>query len=201
MVDGSSDRPGVLPAKVVAALERLARGHRGRRLAITATLGLTPLQADLLLTLADGEPPTPAVGLLARELAVTQPTVTDSLRALERKALVQRRRHPADARRVTVTLTPAGEDLVREIAAGDQELIQAVAELPRSSQEALLEHTLTVISALVSTGFISVARTCLTCRFHESGAGDGHYCRLLNMPLGPGELRINCPEHDAAESA
>lgn len=200
MVDGSSDRPDDLPGKVVAALDRVARSQRSRRQFVAARHGITPLQADLLLTLALGEPPAPAVGLLARELGVSQPTVTDSLRALERKHLVARHRHAADARRVSVLLTPTGTQLVAELAEGDRELIDTVADLPRSEQEALFERTLGLIARHAERGFISVARTCLTCRFHERDAA-GHRCSLLNMSIGTADLRVNCPEHEALATA
>lgn len=185
---------------MVAALDRIARNQRSRRQSVAARHGITPLQADLLLTLSLGEPPVPAVGLLARELGVSQPTVTDSIVALERKQLVARHRHAADARRVAVALTPAGRQLVAELADGERELIDAVAGLPRSDQEALLERTLGLIARLAEQGFISVARTCLTCRFYER-EGVVHRCALLDMAIGSADLRVNCPEHEVRASA
>jgi DNA-binding MarR family transcriptional regulator len=146
------------------------------------------------MTLSAGDPPAPVVGLLARELGVSQPTVTDSLRALEEKQLITRHRHITDARRVSATLTPAGALLVAEIAAGDRELIDAVSGLDRARQEALLGSTLALISRLVESGFISVARTCLTCHYHQLD-GATHRCALLDIALGPADLRVNCPEH------
>ncbi|MCC7365593.1 MAG: MarR family transcriptional regulator [Dehalococcoidia bacterium] len=201
MVAESADRPGDLPAKVVAALDRLARGQRSRRQAIAAAHGITPLQAELLSTLALGEPPAPAIGLLARELGISQPTVTDSLRALERKGFIAREKQHADARLVSVVLTPDGEQLCGQLAAGDRELIAAAASLHPPAQEALLEHTLALIARLVGLGYINVARTCLTCRFYEQADGGIHRCRLLDTALGPAELRVNCPEHEPALSA
>ena len=70
------DRPTgpALPAKVVDALARLARGQRAHRQAVATQHNLTPLQLELLVTLGQAPPPEPLVGALARELAVTQPT-------------------------------------------------------------------------------------------------------------------------------
>ncbi|MGE0227580.1 MAG: MarR family winged helix-turn-helix transcriptional regulator [Dehalococcoidia bacterium] len=200
MVDGSPDRPDDLAGKVVAALDRVARSQRSRRQSVAVRHGITPLQADLLLTLSLGEPPAPAVGLLARELGVSQPTVTDSLHALERKQLVVRHRHPADARRASFVLTPIGSQLVAELAAAEHELVETVAELARPEQEAMLEYTLDLIARLAERGFITVARTCFTCRYHEHD-GAGHRCALLDMTIGPADLRVNCPEHELAVSA
>lgn len=109
------DRPAALAARVGAALERLGRARRIHRQGVATAHGLTPLQLDLLATLADGPPPLPYVGELAAELGVAQPTVTDSLNALVRKGLVRRRRDDADARRSLLTLTRGGDRVVAEI--------------------------------------------------------------------------------------
>lgn len=189
------DRPPELAAKVAAAIDRLARSQRARRQAIAAERGLTPLQVDLLVTLAAGEPPRPLVGHLAAELGVTQPTVTDSLRALERKALVARGSDPGDARRTAVALTAAGREVAREVEAAGDDLVAAIAELEKGTQGAMLDGLLRIIAGLVERGAITVARTCLTCRFHEVRSGTDH-CTLLGMAVAQEDLRVNCPEHE-----
>lgn len=191
------DRPDGLAAKIAAAIDRLGRSQRTHRQAIAVERGLTPLQVDLLLTLADGEPPLPLVGLLARELGVSQPTVTDSLRALERKGLIERRTDAPDARRTAVTLTDQAERLVGELRAVDDSLVRAIESLGEERQGAMVEGLLTIIAGLVEQGAITVARTCLTCRFHRLEPG-AHYCTLLDMPLVSSTLRVNCPEHERA---
>lgn len=187
--------PGDLPSKVVAALDRLARGQRSFRQSMASRYGITPLQVELLSVLAEGPPPVPQIGLLAAELGVTQPTVTDSVRALELKFLVERRTDSADRRRTTVVLTPTGRRLAAELATADTELADAVRSLDRPSQEAALETVLTLIRHLVDTGTISVARTCFTCRFHQRSDTGESRCTLLELDLPPAELRVNCAEH------
>lgn len=191
------DRPPELAAKVAAAIERLGRSQRTRRQGIAAGRGLTPLQVDLLRTLAAGEPPQPVVGLLAIELGVTQPTVTESLRALERKGFVTRGSDPGDARRTAVVLTDTGRELAGELDATTDELVHAIAALGADRQAEMLEGLLTIIAELVERGAITVARTCLTCRFHELTAS-AHRCTLLDMDLQRADLRVNCPEHALA---
>ena len=193
----SADRPSGLAAKIAAALDRLGRARRLHRQAIGTRHGLTPLQLDLLTTLADGPPPDPSVGLLAREVAVSQPTATDALRALADKGLVARRRHPGDARRATIELTAAGRRLTRDLAGADDALVTAIAALPPAAQEATLETLLGLIARLVDQGAIEVARTCFTCRYHRYD-GTRHHCALLATDLPTAELRINCPDHHAA---
>lgn len=189
------DRPVDRAEKIAAAIDRLARAQRHARQRAATTEGVTLLQLELLLVLGDGPPPDPVVGRLALELGVTQPTVTDSLRALERKELVERWVDPDDARRTLVMLTARGRRVATRLRTADAELVAAIEALPPEHEDDMLEGLLTVIARLVETGGIDVARTCFTCRFHERRPDGTHRCTLLEADLAPGELRVNCPEH------
>lgn len=195
--------PGV-SGKVVAALDRLARGMRAHRQAVASAAGITVLQAELLRTLADGQPPAAFAGPLATELGVSQPTVSDSLAALERKGYVRRVPTPQDRRRSTFVLTDSGTGLAAELAHLDEVLLDGVTRLEVSDQSRLFAALLDLITSLLEGGVLAVARTCPTCRFFEQGAA-GPRCALLQVELAPGDLRVNCPDHqlratDAADS-
>lgn len=189
--------PGAdVAVKLVAALDRLARALRQHRQGAASRLGVTPLQAEVLRTLHEGPPPEAVVGLLARELGVTQPTVTDSVSALVRKDLVVRSTLPGDRRRTRLELTEAGHELVAKLTAAESELIAAVAGMSTTSQETAYVSLLELIARFVATGHIEVARTCLTCRYLGGSPEAGRHCLLLDMPLPDPALRVNCPEHE-----
>ncbi|HZA78857.1 MAG TPA: MarR family winged helix-turn-helix transcriptional regulator [Acidimicrobiales bacterium] len=200
MTQRPDDPADSLAAKVVAALDRLARGQRSFRQAVASRHGLTPLQAEILSTLAQGPPPEPLVGRLATELGVAQPTVTDSLQSLEAKRLLRRAVDPADRRRTVVALTRRGAALAHELAASDRTLTGAVCAMRTPTQETTLEVLLGLIAQLVAAGVIDVARTCTTCRFHRFHAGR-HRCALLDIDLPPADLRVNCPDHQPRTAA
>lgn len=184
--------------KLVAALDRLARAQRQQRQAAASRLGITPLQGELLKTLGEGPPPTALVGLLARELAVSQPTVTDSLTTLERKGLITRSRSAQDQRRTRLELTDAGREMVEALAEAEADVVKAVSSLATEQQEAAYAHLLTLIERFVRADLIDVARTCLTCKYMAASANGDRHCRLLNVPLPDAALRVNCPEHEQA---
>jgi hypothetical protein len=56
--------------------------------------------------------------------------------------------------------------------------------------------------SLQRSGLITVARMCVTCRFFRRdvrpGEASPHHCGLLDVPLGGPNLRVDCPEHEAA---
>ena len=186
-----------LDQKLLDALDRLARGQRVFRQEIATRHGLTPLQAQILSTVTAGPPPAARTTALARELDVTQPTVTDAILSLERKHLVRRHADPADGRRSVVRPTSKGRALARRLAHAERPLLDALAGLPPDSRSAGLETLLGLIASMHRAGIITVARTCMTCQFHEGDTGS-HYCALLDIPLETEDLRVNCPEHKPA---
>ncbi|GAA3738631.1 hypothetical protein GCM10022239_12760 [Leifsonia bigeumensis] len=186
--------PGDVPEKIVAALDRIARGLRSHRQSVASRVGLTPLQLELLQTI--DESPRPVIGLLAKELEVSQPTVSDSLLALERKGHVVRRRSDTDRRRTTMELTDSGRELVGEVRRAGEILRSSVAALAGPDQEAVLDILLSLIGNLLDAGIIQVARTCRTCRFYDHRDGLDARCALLQIPLPPAALRVDCPEHE-----
>jgi DNA-binding MarR family transcriptional regulator len=194
-VSGRAD--AMVEHKLLAALDRLARAQRLFRQDVATRHGLSPLQGQILQTLAGGSPPEPLVTALARELGVTQPTVTEALGALERKRLVTRRVDPADGRRWRLALTKRGRALAEQLATADQPMLDALGAIAEPDRARALETLLDLIARLHGVGVITVARTCTTCRFHEVDRG-GHYCRLLDLDLAPADLRVDCAEHQSA---
>jgi DNA-binding MarR family transcriptional regulator len=194
VVTDSADRPDDLPGKVVAALDRIARGVRAHRQVIATRAGVTPLQADLVRTLAEGTPPEAQPSSLAVEVGVSQPTASDALSALVRKGLLRRTTTPGDRRSSTYTLTVHGAELADELRRADAVLHEAVTVLSAADQEHALGTLLELISSLLSSGVLRVARTCPTCRFFEPGPTAR--CGLLQAPLALSDYRVNCPEHD-----
>lgn len=81
---------------------------------------------------------------------------------------------------------------------GDRAMRDAVACLDDTEQETALAALLSIIASSVDAGVIHVARTCLTCHFHQHTGDGGHHCSLLGTDLAPAELRLNCPEHAPA---
>jgi hypothetical protein len=75
----------------------------------------------------------------------------------------------------------------------------SIASIAAAAQADLLLNLLSIIRHLHQQGIISVQRMCFTCRHYRPGqAGQPHFCQLLNAPLTTAELRVDCPEHEAA---
>lgn len=194
MVAAHGSRSDEVADRCVAALDRIGRAIRTHRQNVATEAGLSPLQAELLRTLDEGPPPRPLTSHLARELGVRQPTVSDSLEALERKGLLVREPDSRDGRRSRVVLTATGGDLAGRLGGADEAIRAAVARLSEQAQADTLARLLGIIEALVAEGVVQVSRTCFTCVFFDT-SGEVPACRLIGAELRPGDLRVNCPEH------
>lgn len=182
--------------KLLAAVERLARALRAARQQVATGHGLSLLGVTVLETLDGGR--AMRVGDLAAELDVSQPTASDALAVLERRRLVARRRDPDDLRATLVSLTTAGADTLDVIVA---ELAPTMAAGTETSVDRgiALRVVLGEIARLQHAGVITVNRSCLTCHHYEApDDGEPARCLLLDVALGDGDLRVDCPEHQPA---
>lgn len=90
---------------VLTALRRVIRATDLHSKHLEKTAGLTAPQLLLLRLLRDGELTS---GSLARQMSLSQATVTTIIDRLERRELVRRRRSESDRRRVYAALTATG---------------------------------------------------------------------------------------------
>lgn len=185
--------------RITAALERLSHVFRVRLWQENRRHGLSPIQVQILVFLLFQNRSRATVGGLARELNVTAPTISDAVRMLVKKGLVQARREETDRRMLTLMLTARGRTTAREASSYADDIHEQVVRLAPDRKAALLPSLLQLLAALHGAGLVSRARMCLLCRFYDgTPEGDRAYCRLMQKPLGPLDLRVDCPEHKPA---
>ncbi|MCB2055160.1 MAG: winged helix-turn-helix transcriptional regulator [Geminicoccaceae bacterium] len=160
--------------------------------------GLKPAQWEALRYLAAANRFSRSPGALTAWLGVTKGTVSQTLQALERKGLIEKRPAPGDRRGVRLDLTEAGDRLLADDPMGD--LDAAVAGLPREAREALgasLEAVLKAMLARRGGRPFGACRSCMHFRpNHDRGAP--HLCNLLNEPLSVEDGERICVEQEAA---
>ncbi|MEZ5488793.1 MAG: MarR family winged helix-turn-helix transcriptional regulator [Gammaproteobacteria bacterium] len=122
--------------QIVASLRRITRSMDLHSRSLVQSHGLTGPQATLLNALRQGSM---SAGDLANRINLSQGTVTDILIRLEGRGLVSRARDSADKRRVNVTLTDLGEEVLKSSLPDMQALLtERLGELPEWEQSQLL---------------------------------------------------------------
>jgi DNA-binding MarR family transcriptional regulator len=160
--------------------------------------GLTPTQAQLLALLAASDGPR-RLASLAAELGVTAATASDSLSALERKRLVEKRRAAGDGRALAARPTSAGRRLARQLALWPDFLVGAVEELDADERATFQRALVKMIRSLQVQRKIPLARMCVGCSFFRPYAHanerEPHHCAYVDAPFGDAALRIDCADH------
>lgn len=191
-----------LPLRLQDGLERLAGLNRVEQWRTASAHGLNPTQLMLLNLLGRPGFEDLRVQDIARELGLSQPTVTDSLTALERKGLVARASDAQDRRAVRNRLTEQGREALASLRGGLTLTGKALSGLSPQEQGDLLQLLIKMIRTLLDDGQMPMQRMCVTCRHfrpHVSpGTDNPHFCDFVRAPFGSQDLRIDCGEHDAA---
>lgn len=194
---------GTLEERLQGALAKLALAARHDYRKKASGAELSAVQAQILSLLSrDGAM---EIGDLAKQLALTPATVSDSVAALERRRLVRREPSPEDRRQVRVIPAPAGKRLGRSLASWPEIFQQGLSGLSRSEKEVFFRVLVRMILSLLAEGTIQQAKMCVTCAYfrpdvHKS-AEKPHHCALVNVPLGPVALRLDCPDHEEGRTA
>ncbi|MGH6839772.1 MAG: MarR family winged helix-turn-helix transcriptional regulator [Methylocella sp.] len=191
-----------LRERLLDGLERLASVMRADVRRSAAPRGLNPAQ-DAILRLLLARPAGVRMSALAGHLGVRQPTVTDSVIALERKGLVCRQADPMDARAVVVTGMPNARP--RKVPDCPSHTAAALADLSEAEQASLLKTLIKLIRSLQLRQAIPPQRLCVTCKYFRPNVHPRpeapHHCAYVDAPFGDRALRLDCAEHEPAIAA
>jgi DNA-binding MarR family transcriptional regulator len=196
--------PDPVTIRLREGFERIALVMRAESWTSAGEAGINPIQAQVLALLT-ARPAGLRPKQIAAHLAVSAPSIADTLSALERKGLLERSPDPTDARAVIARATRDGRELGRRIAGAASTVTAALAQLSPAEQAELLLTQMKLIRTLQLAGAIPMQRMCVSCRHFRPnahpGAGSPHHCAFVDAPIGIRDLRLDCGEHEAAEPA
>ncbi|WP_280371144.1 MarR family winged helix-turn-helix transcriptional regulator [Pseudomonas sp. BN411] len=131
-------------------------------------------------------------------LGLTKGTVSQSLKALEAKGLIEKRQDQQDKRSVHLELTPAARELLAAVTPPEF-LANAVAEMGQDAVdlERLLAGLLRTVQRQADVPGFGL---CKTCRFHQQRDGEP-FCGLTQEPLARPSIELICREHQPREEA
>ncbi len=132
---------------ILRALRRISRAIDLHSRHLASTFGLTGPQLVCLRALGQREHATPSE--LAKEVSLSQATVTGIVDRLVARQLVTRERKHKDRRLVTVTITKAGRDLIEQAPSPLQEsFLERLRALPDEEQDRLSSTLSTIVSMM-----------------------------------------------------
>ncbi|WP_421893317.1 MarR family winged helix-turn-helix transcriptional regulator [Marinoscillum sp.] len=185
-------------SKIVVGLERIGEVFRALLWDYAKSVGISPIQIQILVFVAHHKPEYCTVSYLAMEFNVTKPTISDAVKVLEQKQMVKRIDSLKDKRSYQVSLTTQGKNLVDEVYGYGGPFLRELNNFDSSQLEGLYHSITHIIYGLNKHGIIQVQRTCYACAFHQS-SDHQHFCTLLDKELTTSNIRLDCPEYAAKE--
>lgn len=184
-----------IESKITVALERISETFRVLLWQQAQELKLSPIQIQILIFCCFHPVAKCKVGYLAQEFNLDKSTISDSVKVLEQKKLIEKITTPEDGRSYTIGLTNAGLQIARQTASFASSLEKPIEELSDTQKELLLLSLLELIHKLQRAGIISLQRMCFSCQYFQKN-NRGYYCKFLNTDLSTHDLRVDCPEYE-----
>lgn len=183
------DKDGVASADLLYRLERLARllraeGHAG---------GLNPAQWEALRYLARANRFSNSPIALTAYLDATKGTVSQTVKALERKGLIAKAPRPGEKRSIILALTEKG----RMALSSDplNQLSGALEAVGGKSRRRMAKTADEILAAESTRRKLQSFGTCKSCRFFREKADEGPHCMAFEQPLTPGDVNLICVAH------
>jgi DNA-binding MarR family transcriptional regulator len=187
-----------LESKIVVALERISEAFRVLLWNESKETSLSPIQIQVLIFLLFHAQEKCKVSYLANEFNMTKATISDSVKVLLQKNLVQKIDDESDTRSYIIALTQEGKEVAEKSANFAFAIEKPLHTLTTEQKEIMLAALLKLIGELNKAGIITIQRMCFTCAnyHHENGK---HFCTLLQAELATHALRVDCLEHQKME--
>ena len=190
------NQQGELSSKIIAGLERISQAFKVMLWEKAKHLGISPIQIQILIFVAHHRAEFNNVSFLAQEFNVTKPTISDAVKVLHKKGLIDKDHSLSDNRSYTIFLTEKGKEMVAETDNFADPMVKMLDSTTQADQESLFKAISELIYRLNQQDILTVQRMCFACKFYESGKNH-HYCRLLETKLKDSNIRLDCNEFEA----
>ncbi len=186
--------PDGIDQKILIALERISQAIRILAWKTGKSLHLNPIQIQILIFLLQHSEENNKVSTLAKEFNITKASISDTVRALEDKNLIDKVSTTGDLRNFRIRLTAAGKNIAKKAMLYVTDVSSSIQKLPPEEKDKLFSILGKIILDLHAGGVIPVQRMCQTCSYHAI-RNVQHHCQLLNCNLTTDRLQLDCADH------
>lgn len=198
MIDKSAFNPDQqqndVSSKIVAGLERISEVFKVLLWEKAKIVGLSPIQIQLLIFIAFHKQALCNVSHLAKEFNVTKPTVSDAIKVLNKKGMIEKDFSFSDNRSYAIQLSPLGKKIVSETNDFADTLKTQIDTFGQADLDSVFKTLSELIYKLNRSGILTVQRTCYGCKFYQKN-DTSDFCNLLEKQLSNQDIRLDCPEY------
>jgi DNA-binding MarR family transcriptional regulator len=186
-----------LDARLLLSLQRLSDMLKAMQWEQARSLGITPLQLQILLFVGYHTPDVNKAANIATELQVSRPTISDAVGSLVTKNLLLMSADRRDRRSYSLVLTEAGIQLMEKAGEYMGQLEDVLDKRPAQEKSILYQSVYSIITGLITPEKGGVQRMCYNCAHYSGNKKRQHECLFLKKPLLSSELQLDCPVHSS----
>lgn len=192
-VPNLDDQTHNLEAKLTTGFVNIAVALRAMLWQECLAANVSPIQGQILIYCLSQPPQLCRIGYLAKEFCLTKPTISDAVKTLERKNLLNKFNDQDDLRSINLVLTEEGRRIALQVSNFTNPLQALIEELPETRKNQL-EHVLAQFTVkLKEMGALSGQRSCVSCLHSTKQANrKGYFCNLFQEKMSPVDIRMNC---------
>ena len=189
---------------LIVSLEKLSQVFRSLLWDNAKQMNLSPIQIQFLIYIHSHLKKFSSVSEIARVFNLTAPTVSDAVKSLESKGMIQKIVSRRDRRRYPIALTRKGREVARNLSTWYEPLLKHLPNATPEKRESVLLYLLEFMDSLKHEKLLSDINPCISCGFFrmeksENGS-DEFSCTFRKVSLNDGQLQLNCPNYKPVKS-
>ncbi|QPJ62956.1 MAG: MarR family transcriptional regulator [Candidatus Nitronauta litoralis] len=131
---------------------------------------------------------------------LTKGTVSQTLKSLESKGLIQKKKDMADGRVFHLKVTSEGIKVIEKFLP-TQTGEKALKKLPERTQKQLLENLRLLLQAMQKSNAMRPFGICRNCRFNQKKGAGRYFCGLTEEALSRTDIELLCREYENVENS
>ena len=184
----------IIEKLIIAGIEQLSKVIKFLWREKANGLGLSPIQAEILLRISKISQEFNTIGSIAHDINVTSATISESVSALVQKGFAVRQRSQSDGRVQYVSPTKKGYEMAKKIEEVYKPLMMVMSDLSEDTLTQGLSFLGRYIQRLQEAKILPLDSVCETCPYRLNGGGSakkhvcsftylaeswGHFCKKL----------------------
>lgn len=185
-----------IDSEILFAFERICTAFRALIWDGVKETNLSPIQLQFIVYLKKHPESMRNVSAISAEFELSKATVSDSLKALQKKNLISRKKGDKDRRFSTISLTEKGERVAKNLEDIDKPFRKLLENFPQKEKERAFSFLVKLIDSMRKEGIIKVARMCISCFYFKKISSHEkekpYLCKLTGRKFSDHEINIDC---------
>lgn len=160
-----------------------------------ASLGLQPVQLEVLNYLSSCNKYSDTTKAVTAYLGQTKGTVSQTIKVLENKGMVNKVVDKSDKRISHIVVTKLGNEVLNDNLPTNM-FVKACDTLSNEKQQHITSALTELLTAIVKSNDMKTFGVCNSCRYNSKQDDGSYFCNLIKEPLSDSDILLICKEHD-----